>query len=231
MKILLVDDEVKAAERLGQGLVEAGFTVDLAGHHEAFHMLPQDVYELVIFGAQLTHSELVELAQWLDRQGMVPKMLFLTAPDHPRDCGEPARPGSVNHLAKPFSFSELLARVRTLVHSGPVNSADTVLRVADLELDLVNRLASRHGGPIALTASEFTLLELMMRRQGEVLPSSLIAGHVWDLPSGHETDLIEAAVRRLCGKICPEPGMNFIHAIRGMGYVFEASGSTAVSGQ
>lgn len=232
MKILLVDGEVKAAERLRQGLAEAGFTVDLARHHhEGLHLLRQDAYDLVIFDGPLTTPDLAELRQWLDRERMAPKLLFLTAPDHPKGCGELRQPGCFDHLAKPFSFSELLARVRTLVHSERVNSADSMLRVADLELDLVNRLASRQGRLIALTAREFALLELMMRRQGEVLPASLIASHVWDMPFGNEKHMIEAVVRRLRGKISPEPELNFIHAVRGMGYVFEVPHSTAVREQ
>lgn len=232
VKILLVDGEVKAAERLRQGLAEAGFKVDLARHHhEGLHLLRQDAYDLVIFDAPLTTPGLAELRQWLDRERMAPKLLFLTASDHLKDCGVPPRLDPCDHLAKPFSFSELLARVRTLVHSERVNSSDSMLRVADLELDLVNRLASRQGRLIALTARELALLESMMRRQGEVLPASLIAAHVWDMPFGHEKHMIEAVVRRLRGNISPKPEVNFIHAVRGMGYVFEAPDSTAVTGQ
>lgn len=129
--------------------------------------------------------------------------------------------GADDYLVKPFAFSELLARVRTLLRRGGASMESGQLRAADLELDLMRRRVTRSGVRIDLTAKEFALLELLLRRQGEVLPRSLIASQVWDMNFDSDTNVIEVAVRRLRAKVDEGFDRKLIHTVRGMGYVLE----------
>ena len=128
--------------------------------------------------------------------------------------------GADDYLVKPFAFSELLARVRTLLRRGKSKEPE-VLRAADLELDLLRRRVLRAGVRVDLTAKEFALLELLLRRQGEVLPKSLIASQVWDMNFDSDTNVIEVAIRRLRSKVDDAFAVPLIHTVRGMGYVLE----------
>ena len=148
--------------------------------------------------------------------------MFLTAPDQVEDRVRGLELGADDYLVKPFSFAELLARVRTLLRRGPIGIENTKLQVADLALDLLRRRVSRAGKRIDLTAKEFALLELLMRRQGEVLPRSLIASQVWDINFDSDTNVIEVAIRRLRLKIDDGQEVKLIQTVRGMGYVLEA---------
>ena len=131
--------------------------------------------------------------------------------------------GADDYLVKPFAFTELLARVRTLLRRRSTLAESTTLKVADLELDLIRRRAVRAGQRIELTGKEFALLELMMRRQGEVLPRSLIASQVWDMNFDSDTNVVEVAIRRLRAKIDDPFEVKLIRTLRGMGYVLEAA--------
>ena len=128
--------------------------------------------------------------------------------------------GADDYLIKPFDFSELLARVRTLLRRGKTKETE-LLEIADLKLDILRRRVTRAGKRIDLTSKEFSLLELLLRRQGEVLPRSLIASQVWDMNFDSDTNVIEVAMRRLRMKVDDEFEPKLIHNIRGMGYVLE----------
>jgi two-component system copper resistance phosphate regulon response regulator CusR len=147
--------------------------------------------------------------------------MFLTAKDQVEDRVKGLELGADDYLVKPFSFAELLARVRTILRRGKSSTENTTLKVADLELDLLRRRVSRAGKRIDLTAKEFGLLELLMRRQGEVLPRSLIASQVWDMNFDSDTNVIEVAMRRLRVKIDEGQEVKLIQTVRGMGYVLE----------
>jgi len=149
-------------------------------------------------------------------------VLFLTARDQVEDRVKGLELGADDYLVKPFSFAELLARVRTILRRGRNGAESTTLRVDDLELDLLRRRVSRAGKRIDLTAKEFGLLELLMRRQGEVLPRSLIASQVWDKNFDSDTNVIEVAVRRLRAKVDDGFDVKLIQTVRGMGYVLES---------
>ena len=148
-------------------------------------------------------------------------MLFLTARDQVDDRVKGLELGADDYLVKPFAFSELLARVRTLLRRGKNGLEPSVLQVANLELDLLRRRVVRAGTRIDLTAKEFALLELLIRRQGEVLPRSMIASQVWDMNFDSDTNVIEVAIRRLRSKVDDPFEPKLIRTVRGMGYVLE----------
>ena len=223
MKILLVEDEPKTGEYLRQGLSEAGFVVDWTQDGaEGLNLALQSFYDLVILDVMLPGLDGWQVLQSLRGRGLQMPVLFLTARDEVTDRVKGLELGADDYLVKPFSFAELLARVRTILRRGRGGAESTTLRVADLELDLLRRRVHRSGRRIDLTAKDFGLLELLMRRHGEVLPRSLIASQVWDMNFDSDSNVIEVAVRRLRVKIDEGHEVKLIHTVRGMGYVLEA---------
>ena len=228
MKILIVEDEPKTGDYLRQGLREAGFAVELAVNGaDGLHLALTGEADLVILDVMLPGMDGWTLLQTLRRQGRDMPVLFLTARDQVEDRVRGLELGADDYLVKPFSFAELLARVRTILRRGRSGLEATTLRVADLELDLLRRRVTRNGRRIDLTAKEFGLLELLMRRSGEVLPRSLIASQVWDMNFDSDTNVIEVAVRRLRAKVDEGFEPRLIHTVRGMGYVLEAPEAVA----
>ena len=222
MKILIVEDEPKTGEYLRQGLREAGFVVDLAQTGiDGLHLAEQGDFELVILDVMLPGLNGWQVLEALRKRGLNMPAMFLTAKDQVEDRVKGLELGADDYLVKPFSFAELLARVRTILRRGKISTENTTLKVADLELDLLRRRVSRAGKRIDLTAKEFGLLELLMRRQGEVLPRSLIASQVWDMNFDSDTNVIEVAMRRLRVKIVEGQEVKLIQTVRGMGYVLE----------
>jgi two-component system copper resistance phosphate regulon response regulator CusR len=223
MKILLVvEDEPKTGDYLRQGLVEAGFVVDLARDGvDGLHLGETGDYDLAILDVMLPKLDGWQVLAGLRRARRDMPVLFLTARDQVEDRVKGLELGADDYLVKPFAFAELLARVRTLLRRGSRNQEPQQLRAADLELDLLRRRAARGGRHIDLTAKEFALLELLLRRQGEVLPRSLIASQVWDMNFDSDTNVIEVAMRRLRAKIDDGFEPKLIRTVRGMGYVLE----------
>jgi two-component system copper resistance phosphate regulon response regulator CusR len=223
VKILIVEDEPKTGEYLRQGLNEAGFVADLAANgSDGLHLALHGEYDLVILDVMLPELDGWQVLASLRRRGLDMPVLFLTARDQVEDRVKGLELGADDYLVKPFSFAELLARVRTILRRGRGGGVDSnTLRTADLELDLLRRRVTRGGRRIDLTAKEFGLLELLMRRQGEVLPRSLIASQVWDMNFDSDTNVIEVAMRRLRIKIDDGQAVKLIQTVRGMGYVLE----------
>ncbi len=222
MKLLIVEDEPKTGQYLQQGLSEAGFVVDLAndglsGEQLALH----NDYDLLVLDVMLPGQNGWQLLAHLRQAGLHIPVLFLTARDSVADRVHGLELGADDYLIKPFAFAELLARIRTLLRRGQGPALDTELSLADLRLDLLRRRAERGGQRIELTAKEFALLELLLRRQGEVLPKSLIASQVWDMNFDSDTNVIEVAIRRLRSKVDDAFAVPLIHTVRGMGYVLE----------
>ena len=223
MKILVVEDETKTGTYLRQGLVEAGFVVDLVSNgFDGLHLATGEGYDLAILDVMLPGIDGWQILQGIRRAGNDMPVLFLTARDQIEDRVKGLELGADDYLVKPFAFSELLARVRTLLRRGSKAKDAESLRAADLELDLLRRRVTRGGRRIDLTAKEFGLLELLLRRQGEVLPRSLIASQVWDMNFDSDTNVVEVAVRRLRAKIDDDFEPKLIRTVRGMGYVLEA---------
>lgn len=223
MKILLVEDETKTGDYLKQGLTEAGYITDwvkdgLSGQHQAM----TDDYDLVILDVMLPELNGWQVLAGIRRAGKTMPVLFLTARDQVEDRVKGLELGADDYLVKPFAFAELLARVKTLLRRGR-NREEDILHVADLELDIRRRRAVRSGRRIDLTAKEFALLELLMRREGEVLPHSLIASQVWDMNFNSDTNVVEVAIKRLRTKVDTPADAKLIHTVRGMGYVLEGA--------
>ena len=224
MKILIVEDEPKTGDYLKQGLTEAGFVTDLAREGwDGLELAKAGHYDLMILDVMLPGINGWQVLEGVRRAGIDMPVLFLTARDQVEERVRGLELGADDYLVKPFAFAELLARVRTLVRRGHAGMESTFLKVADLELDLLRRRATRAGRKIDLTAKEFALLELFLRRKGEVLPRSLIASQVWDMNFDSDTNVIDVAVRRLRVKIDDDFAFKLIHTVRGMGYVLETS--------
>lgn len=224
MRLLIVEDEVKTGNYLQQGLTEAGFIVDLArtgldGHHLAL----TGSYDVIILDVMLPDVDGWRIMQALRDAKSTTPVLFLTARDSVEDRVKGLDLGADDYLVKPFAFSELLARVRTLLRRGSTPAYQTEMQVADLVLDIPRRRAVRQDVRINLTNKEFALLELLVRRQGEVLPRSLIASQVWDMNFDSDTNVIDVAIRRLRAKIDDDFEPKLIHTVRGMGYMLDVT--------
>ncbi len=223
MKLLIVEDEPKTGEYLKQGLSEAGFVVDLARTGpDGLHLGLTEDYDLAILDVMLPGMDGWQVLKALRAAGRGLPVLFLTARDRVEDRVQGLELGADDYLVKPFAFAELLARVRSLLRRGQPQAAAAILRAADLELDPVRRRVYRSGQRIDLTAKEFALLELFLRRRGEVLPRALIASQVWDMNFDSDTNVIDVAVRRLRAKIDEGFEPKLIRTVRGMGYVLDA---------
>ncbi|MEZ5447168.1 MAG: heavy metal response regulator transcription factor [Gammaproteobacteria bacterium] len=219
MKLLVVEDETKTGAYVQKGLSEAGFVVDLAhsgldGHHLA---MTED-YDLIVLDVMLPDVDGWRILEALRKADRRTPVLFLTARDSVDDRVKGLELGADDYLVKPFAFAELLARVRTLLRRGSATVSADTLQVADLTVDLGRRRASRQGKRINLTSREFALLELLVRRRGEVLPRSLIASQVWDMNFDSDSNVIDVAIRRLRAKIDDSYVPKLIHTVRGMGY-------------
>jgi two-component system copper resistance phosphate regulon response regulator CusR len=222
MKLLIIEDEVKTGEYLKQGLSEAGFIVDLSHNGlDGHHLAMTEPYDLIILDVMLPDVDGWRILKSLREAGKKAPVLFLTARDSVDDRVKGLELGADDYLVKPFVFAELLARVRTLLRRGASHAVELSLTIADLELDLARHRASRGGQRIHLTTKEFALLELLVRRQGEVLPRSLIASQVWDMNFDSDTNVIDVAIRRLRGKIDDNFEPKLIHTVRGMGYMID----------
>ncbi len=220
MKILIVEDETKTIDYLKKGLSEAGFVVDAAQNGpDGLHLAETGEYALIILDVMLPGLDGWGVLRAL-RRSKETAVLFLTAKDRVEDRVRGLEMGADDYLVKPFAFSELLARVRTLLRRGQPKKSD-VLRVADLELDPVRRRVERGMQRVELTAKEFLLLQLLMQREGEVLSRTLIAEQVWDMNFDSDTNVVDVAVRRLRAKVDDPFPTKLIHTLRGVGYMLE----------
>ena len=221
MKILIVEDELKGAEYLKKGLQEAGFVTDVADNgSDGLDMLLRGGYDLALLDIMLPGCDGWHILTELRRRRIDLPVMFLTARDGVEDRVKGLELGADDYLTKPFAFSELVARLRTILRRGPVRQTD-IVTIADLEVDAQKRKASRAGQRIDLTQKEFSLLLLLCRRSGEVLTRTYIAEQVWDMNFDSETNVIDVHIRRLRQKIDESFAFPLIHTVRGAGYVLE----------
>ncbi|WP_027016203.1 heavy metal response regulator transcription factor [Comamonas composti] len=225
MKLLVVEDEIKLADYLRKGLTEEGFVVDVAHDGiDGLHLACELNYDLIVLDGMLPGIDGLAVLAAL-RQSRQTPVLMLTARGQVEDRVKGLLGGADDYLVKPFAFSELVARIHVLLRrGGPAQPAPeaTTLRMADLELDLIRRRATRSGQRLDLTAKEFNLLSLLLRRQGEVLSRTELASQVWDMNFDSETNVVEVAVRRLRLKLDQPFAQPLLHTVRGMGYVLES---------
>lgn len=223
MRILLVEDESKTADYLARGLGEAGYRVEVARDGlDGRHLVEETDFELIILDVMLPGLDGWELLRLIRRHSQVP-VLFLTARDAVEYRVKGLELGADDYLVKPFSFVELLARVRTLLRRGPLRERER-FQVADLHMDVLKRRVTRGETRLALTNKEFALLQLLLEREGEVLSRTLIASEVWGMNFDSDTNVVEVAVRRLRAKVDDPFTRRLIHTERGMGYVLEDRG-------
>lgn len=222
MRILIVEDQPKTGDYLKQGLSQAGFNVDVAVEgRDGLHLALTERYDLVILDVMLPGMDGWEIMRGIRQAGNPVPVLFLTARDQVDDRVKGLELGADDYLVKPFAFPELLARIRARLRRGQAVQTLDPLVVADLELDLVRRRVTRAGQRIELTAREFALLELFMRRTGEVLPRLLIAAEVWDMNFDSGTNVVDVAVSRLRAKVDDPFEPKLLRTVRGIGYVME----------
>lgn len=224
MKLLVIEDEVKLAEYLRRGLTEEGYVVDVVHNGvDGLHMAMEGSYDLLVLDGMLPGIDGLGLLAAL-RQSKQTPVLMLTARIKVEDRVRGLQGGADDYLIKPFAFSELLARIEVLLRRTQPRAeaaGSMVLSLADLELDLLRRKATRAGQRLDLTAKEFVLLTLLIRRQGEVLSRTELAEQVWDMNFDTETNMVEVAIRRLRGKLDAPFERSLLHTVRGMGYVLE----------
>jgi heavy metal response regulator len=221
MRILVIEDEPKLADYLKKGLSEQSHVVDLARDGvDGLHLALEGEYDLIVLDVMLPGVDGFGILASVRAQKDTP-ILMLTARDAVEDRVRGLEGGADDYLVKPFAFSELLARVQALLRRGRTQEP-TLLRLADLELDLARRRAQRGGRRLDLTAKEFSLLALLLRRQGQVLSRTTLAEQVWDMNFDSDTNVIDVAVRRLRSKLDDPFDAKLLHTVRGMGYVLES---------
>ena len=222
MRILVIEDELKAADYLHQGLTESGYVVDCANNGaDGLHLARQQAYDLVILDVNLPEVDGWFVLEHIRKSGNT-LVMMLTARGRLADKVRGLDLGADDYLVKPFEFPELLARVRTLLRRSGQIPLPQVLKVADLELDQGRHRAFRGEQRIDLTTKEFALLHLLMRQSGEVLSRTQIISLVWDMNFDCDTNVVEVSIRRLRAKIDDPFDRKLIHTLRGVGYVLEA---------
>jgi len=219
MKILVIEDDPKTGDYLKKGLRESGYSVDLARTGtDGLQMALGGAYDLVVLDVSLPGIDGWQIMPALREKGDM-RVLFLTARDQLSDRIRGLELGADDYLVKPFSFTELVLRIRTLLRRGPAREAD-VYEVAGLRLDVLRRKVTREGAEIALTNKEFLLLHLLVKRQGEALSRTLIASEVWNMNFDSDTNVVDVAVKRLRAKVDKPFARPLIHTVRNVGYAF-----------
>lgn len=220
MRILVVEDERKTADYLQKGLGESGYLVEVAlTGPDGQRLVQEQEFDLVILDVMLPGLNGWQLLPLIRRKSPVP-VLFLTARDAVEDRVMGLELGADDYLVKPFSYAELLARVRTLLRRGPPRTVE-LFQVADLQLDVLRRRVTRQGERIALTNKEFALLHLLVSREAEVLSRTYIASQVWQMNFDSDTNVVDVAIRRLRAKIDDPYPVKLVHTVRGVGYTLE----------
>jgi two-component system, OmpR family, response regulator len=224
MRALVVEDELKMAALIRRGLAEEGYAADVAQTGEdAIWMAQATPYDAIVLDLMLPGRNGFEVCKTLRENGVWSPILMLTARDGIEDRVAGLDSGADDYLSKPFSFAELLARLRALTRRGPTERP-TVLEVGSLRLDPARRQAWRDDASIDLSAKEFSLLETFMRRPGEVLTRLDLLDHAWDFAYENKSNVVDVYVRYLRGKIDRPFGVESLETVRGVGYRLRADG-------
>jgi two-component system, OmpR family, response regulator len=223
MRILVVEDDREAAAYLVKGLKESGHVVDLAINGEdGLAMARAQTYDVAVVDRMLPGLDGLSLVRQMKEEGSITPVLFLSALGEVDDKVKGLKAGGDDYLAKPYAFSELLARIEALVRRRAPESVQTKLRVGELELDRLTRTVTRAGQPVDLQPREFLLLEYLMQHAGQVVTRTMLLENVWDYHFDPQTNVIDVHISRLRAKIdknFPEP---LLHTVRGAGYCLRA---------
>lgn len=221
MRALIIEDEVKTAQYLKKGLLEHGFVVDVAHRgDDGLHLSLTGDYVIIILDVMLPDQDGWSVIKELRRSGKQTPVVFLTARDSLQDRIKGLELGGDDYVVKPFAFSELLARIRTVLRRGPDRHPESI-RIADLVIDFHRHRATRNNKRLDLSPKEFLLLWLMARHAGEVLTRTYISEQVWDINFDSDTNIVDVAILRLRKKVDDRFSVKLIHSIRGVGYVLE----------
>lgn len=222
MRILVVEDDKRTSDYIVGGLTQSGHVADaIADGRDALAFATQENFDLLVVDRMLPGLDGLSLVKALRAAGAKMAVLFLTAVGGVEDRVEGLEAGADDYLVKPFTFSELLARINALLRRPPVQVEKTVLKVADLELDLIRRTAKRAGKPIELQPREFTLLEVLMRNGGRVVTRTMLLERVWDFQFDPKTSVVDTHISRLRAKI-DKPFDPLLHTVRNIGYSLHA---------
>lgn len=223
MRILVIEDDAETASYIADGLEENGHNVDLAATgREGLYLAAGESYDLMVVDRMLPEVDGLGIVKTIRSAGVKTPVLFLTALGGVDDRVAGLDAGGDDYLVKPFAFSELLARLNALARRPPIQSTDTVLRVGDLEMDLIKRTVNRQGEKIDLQPREFRLLENLMRHAGHVLTRTMLLENVWDFHFDPHTNVVETHISRLRAKVDKPFETPLIHTVRGAGYCLEA---------
>jgi two-component system copper resistance phosphate regulon response regulator CusR len=221
MRILIIEDEKKTSTFLSKGLKENGFTVDIAENGiDGLNSLQEVIYDLAILDVMMPQMDGWSVLSSLRNKDIQTRILLLTAKDSVEDKVKGLKLGADDYLVKPFAFSELLARIQTLLRRGAATDIEKI-KCADLEIDAIKHRVTRNNTRIDLSPKEFQLLLLMARHPGEVFSRTVIAERVWDINFNSDTNVVDVAIRRLRNKVDSPFENKLIHTIRGVGYTFE----------
>ncbi|WEX79441.1 winged helix-turn-helix domain-containing protein (plasmid) [Sinorhizobium numidicum] len=223
MRILVIEDDQKTSEYILRGLSEAGHVCDvIEDGRDALFQASREPYDVMIVDRMLPGLDGLSLVKAVRAAKVKTPVLFLTAVGGVDDRVEGLEAGGDDYLTKPFAFSELLARVNALCRRPPVQDQKTLLRFADLEMDMVKRQVSRRGQTIDLQPREFTLLEVLMRAEGRVLTRTMLLERVWDFHFDPKTSVVETHISRLRAKIDKPFDAPLLHTVRNIGYRLDA---------
>ena len=224
MRVLVIEDDRKAAEYMQKGLQESGYLVELAGDGiEGLSMAQSGDFDVLIVDRMLPRLDGLSLVSELRASGGETPVLFLSALGHVDDRVKGLKAGGDDYLAKPYAFTELLARIEALVRRRTPQQVETQLLVADLSMDLLQHRVERAGKRVVLQPREFRLLEYLMRNEGRVVTRTMLLEHVWEYHFDPQTNVIDVHISRLRGKIDKGFGKPLLHTVRGAGYCLRAA--------
>jgi DNA-binding response OmpR family regulator len=221
MKFLVVEDEHNIANYLNKGLTEAGYTIDIAyDGEEALKLLSDNKYDLILMDVMLPKINGIEVCETIRGRGDSTYILLISAKDKIEDKVKGLNAGADDYLAKPFDFTELLARIRAILRRNS-SEKESVLYAKDLELNLLNREVTRNSIPIELTVKEFNLLEYFLRNKNLVLTRTMIAQKVWNIDFLTDTNIVDVYINHLRKKVDKGYSDKLIHTVRGVGYILK----------
>jgi two-component system, OmpR family, response regulator len=223
MKVLLIEDDARTSAYVKRGLAEHGHVIDIAANgRDGLFLAAGEAYDVIIVDRMLPGLDGLGVVKTIRSAGVTTPVLFLTTMGGIGDRVEGLEAGGDDYLVKPFAFAELLARINALARRPPLAQAPTVLKVADLEMDLISRKVRRAGQEVDLQPREFRLLEYLMRNAGRLVTRTMLLENVWEFHFEPKTNIVETHISRLRSKIDKGFDVELLETVRGSGYVLRA---------